>query len=297
MDSKCPLCKGESEGFNVITKTFDYSFETTKQEFIYVQCRRCDMTYLLNQPIFEDLNLIYPNNYSGWKSRGKIMGYLRRRNFQNLFKSTNKITAATNILDFGCGNGEFLNSLYQENLNLVGFDFTLNQIESPNLRIQYIDDIQKTSSMDEFDHIYLLQVLEHLADPVDTMKVLLRKLSTNGVFVIQTPTREGWDCKIFPTQFWGGWHAPRHFHIWNENYIEKLARILDLKILEVSYIPSPFLWAETLRARIKNKRIGKFISSDKLLFTAIIFVVDLFQIRLRRKTSNLHVVLGRNLTH
>jgi SAM-dependent methyltransferase len=265
------------------------------QEFVYAQCLRCGIIILTNQPISEDLGKIYPKDYSGWKSRNKIMGHLRSRNFQRLYKDMKKHSQARYVLDYGCGNGEFLKSLDKENLNLVGFDFTLDQAEQSDQRINYVDNFEKVLSMDKFDHIYLLQVIEHLPDPVETMRELSSRLTNNGIIIIQTPVREGWDYKIVDTELWGGWHAPRHFHIWSQGHIEQLAQILDLRILEIKYIPSPFLWAETLRVKITQKRFQKYISSDKLLFTAFAYALDIFQLRLRRKTSNIHVVLGRNL--
>ena len=68
------------------------------------------------------------------------------------------------------------------------------------------------------------KLIEHLRDPRAALRQVHRKLSPQGVLVIDTPNRAGWDYWLFRKRFWGGYHIPRHFHLFN---LESLARVLE----------------------------------------------------------------------
>lgn len=77
------------------------------------------------------------------------------------------------VLDFGCGNGEFVEHLRSYNYKAYGIDVSTQ--------------MQLEDCLDgEFDHIYLTEVIEHLYHPKDILVDLVRTLSHNGLMYIES---------------------------------------------------------------------------------------------------------------
>lgn len=92
------------------------------------------------------------------------------------------------ILDVGCGAGYFLSILKERGVKGRGLE--VNPAQVRYCRKQGLD-IAGTDLSDEpngyYDCITLFDVLEHLPDPVTTMKVARKKLAPGGFIVVYTP--------------------------------------------------------------------------------------------------------------
>ena len=294
-EANCPLCGQINIDQRKTISTQDFAFASSEDTYHYTLCVKCDLYFLQNRPIAAELSKIYPQNYSGWSKRSRFMHYMRKRNFKSKFLISEP-TPNSVVLDYGCGNGEFISSINNLTKESVGFDFTLDQIPAElqqDKKLEFAKDHSVLQTRAQFDRIFLLQVIEHLPDPVETIIFLKSLLATDGRIVIETPSRTGWDSKIKPNKFWGGWHAPRHFHIWGEESLTKLSDAVDMKMISKTYLPSPYQWAETLKP-LAPKSLRGFISSDKVVFVVVVYLVDLFQIFVLKKSSNLRVVLVKN---
>lgn len=93
------------------------------------------------------------------------------------------------ILDFGCGDGYFLQTIKNKynNKNIYGVeidDFFLKEAIKNNLNVfNSIDEFQNNS----IDFIYSLQVLEHIQDDLQCLKKMYQKLRTEGRIFICVP--------------------------------------------------------------------------------------------------------------
>ena len=59
---------------------------------------------------------------------------------------------------------------------------------------------------------------------------------------IETPEIEGWDYHLFRKRYWGGYHIPRHFYLFNRATLTRLLREEGFEIVSVRSIPSPAFW-------------------------------------------------------
>jgi SAM-dependent methyltransferase len=296
---QCPFSHPIKTAHPIRISTKDWSFKTTDQTFDYVKCE-CGMYILENPPVPEEISMAYPHSeYSGWKKRSQFVHKIRKINNRKNLKCIN-IQNNTRVLDYGCGNGELANIIAEQGIHVVAFDFSPAAYKENLLSLRQKKCLPTFTSNPEdivgfFDVIFMLQVIEHLYDPIGTITKLINNLNPNGLIVIETPTRDGWDSKLSPKEMWGGWHAPRHLHIWNPERLITLSNHLNLEVVEFKYIPSPFLWAETIRCRFKNRFVRKIINSDNVFFIFASVILDLIQILSRSKTSNFRLVLKKKI--
>jgi O-antigen chain-terminating methyltransferase len=113
----------------------------------------------------------------------------------------------TNVLDIGCGRGEFLEVMREADVPASGIDLDKSSVEmcrAKGLEVEVADLFVKLA--DEpgtpYDGIFAGQIVEHLpADRLPAMvKLCAARLKPGGVFIVETPNPE---ClAIFATHFY-----------------------------------------------------------------------------------------------
>ena len=276
--------------------TIDYSYQTCANKFRYTLCT-CGSYVLRNRPVEASLPTIYPVVYDAYiPSNNSLTKLVRKLNFARKLRVVKKYSQIQNWIDFGSGAGEF--ALVLKKLGVLDV-YAIDKHESPlmNLNISGVHFLNETLlsqiSDKSIDAVSILQVIEHLANPSETMNLLKSKLKIGGVLILETPSPSGLDFKIGVSGTWGGWHAPRHFYVFSTECLVKLLEGIGFKVLEVSHIPSPYLWAETLKARRlareKNPMRGIFTISNPLFIVLIAFF-DFTRLKFGKKTSNQRII-------
>lgn len=96
------------------------------------------------------------------------------------------------VLDFGCGRGEFLSLMRDNDINAEGVDLYEPYVDycvSKGFKATCGDGVKLMNSFDLLDGIFLGQVVEHLT-PEQIMEVCVNaynKLEEGGVFIAETP--------------------------------------------------------------------------------------------------------------
>src|SRR3989338_7066971 len=119
-----------------------------------------------------------------------------------LIKSFMNNVSEKNVLEIGCGTGEFLNSLLVK--RGIGLDISKKMIEIANLNYHgnnlkfYVGDLLKFNSKLDFDYIVLIDVIEHLAD-IHSAIYSLARLSNQNTIIIMSFSNPFWETpfKIF----------------------------------------------------------------------------------------------------
>ena len=100
------------------------------------------------------------------------------------------------VLDFGCGDGQFLRAANLFGFDCVGIDFS----ESRQTRNRHKGAVRLYSDLDElarspdgsyFDAATLFQVLEHVAEPLAVLKNMYRWLKPGGILIVEVPDARG----------------------------------------------------------------------------------------------------------
>lgn len=187
---ECPLC-GQNE----------YELLFTKDGFKFVKCR-CDFIYvnpIIDESKTENTHLTPACDFIASKYGADDVKQEGPYSMEVL-RTINRFKSSGRLLDIGCGHGAFLH--FAGKMGWESHGIEINEVAAKyaidNLNINvFIKSIEDQNYPDEyFDCIVCNQVLEHLVDPLDTLKEVYRILNSNGVLVVSVPNIKGWIVRI-----------------------------------------------------------------------------------------------------
>ena len=190
-------------------------------------------THTISKPMPTYLNNIYERiregvlaSYFGYKEATNSMVWLILGRILGLFPLLRERIGGTvmwlkasqrgRLLEVGCGGGKQLQRLHKLGWNVVG-------IEPDNeaagfVRTNFGLDV-RSCSLEEaklpdasFDVIIMHHVIEHLYDPLKTLRECERILQKKGLLVVVTPNAMSSGIKRYG-QDWRGFEVPRHLHL------------------------------------------------------------------------------------
>ena len=124
--------------------------------------------------------------------------------------------AGRRVLDLGCGRGGMTVGLEANGARVVGFDLRRRNCEVTRLRgRRYGLSVPTAVGRAEclpfadgsFDHVFCLEVLEHVQDPVAVLREVRRVLSPGGT------------CAITVINRWA--HVDPHYHLWGLSFLPR----------------------------------------------------------------------------
>ena len=128
-----------------------------------------------------------------------------------------------NIIDIGCGGGLASESLAQIGAKVTGIDADANAIDvaknhakESNLDISYIcGDAQDLD--DKFDVVIALEIIEHVRNIEDFIKVCVERLKPGGLLIMSTLNRtaKSFALGIVAAEYILQW-VPRGTHTWSK---------------------------------------------------------------------------------
>ncbi|MFD2725796.1 class I SAM-dependent methyltransferase [Hyunsoonleella rubra] len=163
----------------------------------------------------------------------KVYHLVRAISLQKKLKLINSFpTEGKNLLDIGCGTGDFLQTALKNNWKIFGIEPNENARvianEKTNNSVFEIDELLKFEP-NSFDVITLWHVLEHLPKLEDHLNVLRKILKPNGTIVIAVPNYKSYDANHYK-QFWAAYDVPRHLWHFDKVSLSKLIGTFGFKI-------------------------------------------------------------------
>jgi len=146
----------------------------------------------------------------------------------NSFKTTGK-----NVLDIGCGTGEFLLTCKKNKWNVVGVEpnKSARDLTESKLNKKIYGDLNELPLI-KFDVITLWHVLEHVPNLESYIAKLKLLLKPNGVLVVAVPNYKSYDAKYYK-QFWAAYDVPRHLWHFSKKSIQLLFSKQQLVIKKI----------------------------------------------------------------
>ncbi len=302
--NSCLVCGSRDKRFLFIGKD---RLHAIPGSFRIVRCRKCGLIMLDPQPSLKDLAKYYPAKYHAYarynpgskKEHFAIFLYklffqkgsnpllrLAFLPFKHLLRGT-KIIPGGKILDVGCGNGAFLYKMQAAGMDAYGVELSAEgakEAQRLGLKVKCGALEEQHYSPNSFDVITLNHVLEHIADPVKTLKELRRILKPDGTLVIAVPNSRSLARCIFG-RYWASLDVPRHLMTHNPETMRIAAKKAGLKVKKVRYISFPFQFqasfAYLLHPNAKVPLDKTWLGENRLaywLLFPLVYLVDLFRI-------------------
>jgi len=171
------------------------------KEFKYVCCAACGLKYLHPMPAGEEIAAMYvPSYHADTVDVSITKKYYQKQcgtrfNYGVQFDLINKYVGnKAAILDFGCGDGNFIANAIQQGFTCNGVEYDYAYIKLikkglPNVNIYHIDEFCLDKKL-MYDVIRLSNVIEHIITPIDTINTLLAHLKPKGILLIEAPLED-----------------------------------------------------------------------------------------------------------
>lgn len=129
------------------------------------------------------------------------------------------------VLDIGCGFGETLGYHKARGCDVYGVEADQNihrvaQKFGYKVHVGLFD--QSVYEPEFFDYVTMDQVIEHVTDPLQTLRDVSAVLKPGGYLVLGTPNVKGWGTRLFG-QRWVSWHVPYHLQFFSRKSMELAA--------------------------------------------------------------------------
>lgn len=299
----CSTCR--SFDADEVGRSRDFEFSSCTNEFVFVRCRHCGLTYLRNRPTARMLGVIYPPEYYRYAeflgpvttaARGVVQG--SRVRLMSRVAGEGAV-----IMEVGCGEGQLLQALKasgRSSWRIVGIDFSDDACAA--LRRQGLEMHAALFEQLEWpaasvDVIVMNQVIEHVADPRAFIRKAASLLRPGGRLWIETPSVGAWDQRWVAPDNWGGWHCPRHWSLYDAPSLTALLAEEGLRTERQQYLLSPFIWAHTTQNVVRTRKAlrwaSRFLSERSLPALATYASLDFVQLIVSGRTSNMRLIATR----
>jgi len=300
IETRCALCGGGDSAPEATGRDFEYA--TAANDFRFVRCRRCGHVYLNPRPRSADLGVIYPPNYYAYGGASNpIVAPLRRRWERGKVRLYRELVGEgpRRILDVGCGDGRFLEILRASGApewRLEGVEIDARAAaacEAKGFRAR-VGRVEELRDEEGFDAVVMLQLIEHVEDPVAICRRVFELLRPGGHFIVETPNLDGLDYRAFRGRCWGHYHFPRHWNLFSTELLHRMLREQGFEIARTEYLISTSAWTISLHNYFLDRGwpdwFVRFFHFQNPLLLSLFVALDALRARAGGATSNQRVV-------
>ena len=278
--TNCPLCASNS--FKVYMKGKD-QFCGVPGVFQLVRCIECRHIFMNPRPTAASIPDCYPVDYPPHRPEAsgaplsttpdkptRQPWYLSRwaravpglRKLYYWLTDTRgefipEITSdSARAVEVGCAGGKFLDALRTRGYKAQGVELMPEPVAAARQRgfEVYQGTLEQAAFPDAtFEAAFAFMVLEHLQDPLGTLREFHRILKPNGWLEFSIPNTGSWEAWLFG-RFWSDHELPRHLQHFTVNSIGKFLSKADFT--EVRIIHQNGLWT----VRQPGRRLQRMVS-------------------------------------
>lgn len=165
----------------------------------------------------------------------KVYHIVRRISLKRKLSLINSFSRESkNLLDIGCGTGDFLQIAQKNNWQVFGIEPNEQARNIANLKTNnLVFETNQLTSLEKhsFDVITLWHVLEHLPKLDEQISILKGLLKENGTLVIAVPNYKSHDANYYQ-KFWAAYDVPRHLWHFSQPSIKKLFAAKDMQVVK-----------------------------------------------------------------
>jgi SAM-dependent methyltransferase len=257
----CDFC-GSADA-TVLFEGTDVMFPQYQHIHAVQRCNQCGLWYLNPRPTTEEEYLaMYPPEYDSYVDLDrKWLLQLRKLNWRKeLADIVSLVGSEGRFLEVGCATGEFLNELREMGcLNLIGLEYNPEVVqmarERYGLDVREGDILSGQFPNEHFDVVMMRYVLEHVPNPVETLRETHRILKPGGTYIFSIPNPVSLDAQVYG-RYWFGHEVPRHLHNYPKATLKQMLESVGFEQKHIYYSFAPNDWI----LGFKNVLIGWGVS-------------------------------------
>ena len=164
------------------------------------------------------------------------------------------------VLDVGCGNGEFLLAMRAAGWTVEGVETDSHAVSLARERSLPVHQGTLESAgyaPGSFDAVTLSHVLEHLHNPVETLRRCRALLREDGVAWIATPNLAGPGHRRFG-RAWRGLEPPRHLVVFTPRALVRALERAGLRLVELQR-PASSRWLYEASHRLEGGTVDPIV--------------------------------------
>jgi SAM-dependent methyltransferase len=274
---RCCVC--DTSNAAKIGSGYDYEYFSCPDWFDVQHCRECGNVYLNPRPDISEFNRIYPPSYHSLDFSEENYSFVHnvrsRLEANRLLRYCEGVPDNGKILDVGCGDGFHLKLLKKygnKNWTLEGVDLDSRAVaiaSKGGLTIHQgtIENLDLGS--EQYDVVYTIQTIEHVAQPDEVFAAIFRILKPGGRLVVVTDNTDSIDFSWFKKSYWGGYHFPRHWNLFNPKSLGRLARKTGFEVSNLATIVSPVNWVYSIHNYLVDKKAPQWLINQFTLKSPI----------------------------
>ena len=289
---------------------WDYELRTCANSWQFVRCVGCGHVWLDPRPAVDALGTIYPPRYYAYDYEARVHPVARwakaRLDDRKLDAILRRLSRAPRTyLDIGCGSGRYLHAMHRRGLERrdihgleldaglvarladTGFSVTAQRVEDAEIPRRSIDLAS------------IFHVLEHVDAPHRVMERVAGWLTPGGIVAVETPNLDSLDRRLFTETFWGGYHIPRHWHLFTPETLERLLVGAGLEPVATIFQPGHSFWMYSIHHRLRYgprphpKLARQFDPFGGVALLAVVTAFDLLRAKLGARTSSMLMLARR----
>ncbi len=234
MNNKCPWCGSDKAQINLWLKDEFLS----KEDFHICECLNCGLLYTMPRPSKDKIGNYYKSEeyYSHQENKKgfipKIYECVKKVNLRHKYKLSTEGLETGNMMDIGCGVGDFIHTAEVKGWQCVGVEPSddAKAIAKKRVKANIIrsEELEKLTD-GTFDLITMWHVLEHVDELKWQVSQLQRLVKPNGRIVIAVPNYKSYDGQYYK-EHWAAYDVPRHLNHFNKQTITKIFKYNGLEL-------------------------------------------------------------------
>ena len=230
----CPSCGGPGKPILDIPEIFN------GHRFSLHACDSCELIYTYPLPSDGLLRDIYSGEY--WtrekttQKQGTIGGLVNWFNEIRLAATVKpllqRLPSGASILEVGCGSGQLAKYLKRKGYGVEVTDISreiLEEIRESSGIFGYCGSLEEISFPHQYNGIIFNNVLEHLPNPLSSLKKANHLLTPQGLIFVEVPNIAGLQFRLL-CESWYHLAIPAHLFHFSPRSLQKLAREASLDI-------------------------------------------------------------------
>ena len=260
-NTSCPLCNS-----NTYIQVYPQHFPRI------VTCVVCRLIYTNPRLKSKYLEELYSEEYFK-NDHSSVLGYSNYlQDKENIIKTFDKrlskietFVPVGKLLDVGCATGFFMYSAKMRGWKVEGVE--ISEYAASYVREHYgfkvhVGDIQRIDlPANTYDLITLWDVIEHLGNPIEAIKILKRALKKNGVLVFSTPDVRSLPAKLTKHKWIGYKLSDEHLTYFSKKTVALLLEKAGLYLISSKHVGKYVNFSLfTDRVGLYNKAVGAVLN-------------------------------------